>query len=388
MGKESWNMKDVSEGSARIPEKREDRRLMALDGVRGLAVAGMYIQHFALNERNGGLVSGNTMILFMLCSGISYALMEQGARRKGMAPETLRTRILARSLLIDLAGYVLILLNGPFGVVLPAYAMLFLLAMPLHGRSRRQLLAASGLLFLLSPPLMVMGLSLLSGAALLEDMAGGPLSALAWAPVFVLGMAIGQMDLRDRRLPARLAAAGTAILIPITWFSRSVLPGLREQIENWMVQAMAAGVPEPDLYAVWPRNTQPIMWNMLFVDAPQGGSLFELLSGTGLSLILLGAFLWLDRGKAAGLLKPFAAAGKAALSLYMAQFLLAWALILLGLEETLSILGGIPFGDFLAAGAVLAAGWLLGDGKGGPMERLLRRFEGWFLESGNLVQQA
>lgn len=33
-------------------------RLVALDAVRGLAVIGMFIQHFALNERNGDLVSG------------------------------------------------------------------------------------------------------------------------------------------------------------------------------------------------------------------------------------------------------------------------------------------------------------------------------------------
>ena len=60
----------------RLPEggKRSSKRLLALDAARGLAVIGMFVQHFALNQTNS-FVSGNTMILFMLCSGISYTLM-------------------------------------------------------------------------------------------------------------------------------------------------------------------------------------------------------------------------------------------------------------------------------------------------------------------------
>ena len=79
-------------------------RITALDALRGLAVLGMYIQHFALNEWNGDLVSGNTMILFMMCSGMSYALMEQSVRQRCRNIKKLRVRILARSLAIDLAG--------------------------------------------------------------------------------------------------------------------------------------------------------------------------------------------------------------------------------------------------------------------------------------------
>ncbi len=41
--------------------------LVALDSVRGLAVIGMFIQHFALNDMNASIVSGNTTLLFILC---------------------------------------------------------------------------------------------------------------------------------------------------------------------------------------------------------------------------------------------------------------------------------------------------------------------------------
>ena len=47
---------------------KEAKRLPALDAVRGLAVIGMYIQHFALNQWNS-FVSGNNMILFMSALG-------------------------------------------------------------------------------------------------------------------------------------------------------------------------------------------------------------------------------------------------------------------------------------------------------------------------------
>ena len=108
--------------------ERKSGRLAALDAARGLAVIGMYVQHFALNERNS-FVSGNTMILFILCSGISYSIMVRRMNEKGMEPSAFRARMLARAVFIDMAGYLLIMLNGPFAVVLPAYAMLFLLAL-------------------------------------------------------------------------------------------------------------------------------------------------------------------------------------------------------------------------------------------------------------------
>ena len=151
---------------------KEAKRLPALDAVRGLAVIGMYIQHFALNQWNS-FVSGNTMILFMLCSGISYAIMTRRMLAGGGGMKFLNTRILARSVFIDFAGYLLILLNGPFAVVLTAYAMLYLLALPFIRLSTSKLFALSGILYFLSPPLMLIGMSLFEGAAILSDIAGG-----------------------------------------------------------------------------------------------------------------------------------------------------------------------------------------------------------------------
>ena len=354
--------------------ERKSGRLAALDAARGLAVIGMYVQHFALNERNS-FVSGNTMILFILCSGISYSIMVRRMNEKGMEPSAFRARMLARAVFIDMAGYLLIMLNGPFAVVLPAYAMLFLLALLLIRSSARTLTAVSCVSFLVCPPLMLIGLSLFSDAALLYDLAGGPLSALAWLPVFTAGMALGRMELRSTRTAVRLVLGGAALLIPCKLFDIFLLPGIRQGFEAWLMR-MPVNY-QIDEYAIWPRNAQPVLWHMLFYAEPQGGSSFELLIGTGLSLIILG-LLFLIEKKYGAVLRPFAAAGRVVLTLYVFQFIVAWALMLMGIDVTGIDIGGFLFGDILIAAGALFAAWGLTRRQNGPVEFLLRRFERLF----------
>lgn len=359
-------------------QKQDSKRLIALDAARGLAVIGMFIQHFALNQANS-FVSGNTMILFMLCSGISYSIMVQRMMKRNMTPAVFRSRILARAVFIDLVGYILILLNGPFAVVLPAYAMLFILALVLIHRSTRTLFTVSGVLFVAGPPLMVLGLSLFSGAYLLSDIAGGPLSALGWAPVFVAGMAIGRLDLYHSRTALRFIAVGFAILIPFKLFAYFILPGVSRNFETWLLQFPGIANPQADPYAIWPLNTQPPLWQMLFVDAPQGGSAFELLIGMGLSLIILGVMCLIEK-KSSAILKPFSAVGRVALTLYAVQFIIAWGLKLAGIDVVSMNIGAIPFGDILVAAVTLVAGSALSCLSNGPLEALIRRFEGLFIQ--------
>lgn len=74
------------------------------------------------------------------------------------------------------------MLNTSYGVILPAYAAMFLLALVLVNRSTRLIVYSAVCLLFLSPPLMILGMSYLQGAYLLEDIAGGPMSAVALAP--------------------------------------------------------------------------------------------------------------------------------------------------------------------------------------------------------------
>jgi uncharacterized membrane protein YeiB len=349
--------------------KQGSKRLIALDAARGLAVIGMFIQHFALNDANS-FVSGNTMILFIFCSGISYSIMAQRMKEHEIESSAFRGRILAKAVIIDLVGYVIIMLNAQFAVVLPTFAMLFILALTIVHSSSRRLIVISCVLFVVSPPLMLLGLSLFSGVALLSDIAGGPLSALAWMPVFVAGMAIGRLDLHNTRTALRFIATGIIILIPSKMIAAFVLPGLRQSVETWILQLP---IHEVDSSAIWPLNTQPIQWQMLFVAAPQCGSTFELLIGTGLSLIILGLICLISK-KGNTILKPFSAVGRVALTLYVAQFLIAWALKVVGIDVTSIDIGAIPFGDISVVVITLIAGYLLARLDNGPLEFFIQRF--------------
>lgn len=358
-----------------IVRKGGSKRLLALDAVRGLAVIGMYIQHFALNERNG-FVSGNTMILFILCSGISYTMMGQSMERRSVEPGVFRARVLARSVFIDLAGYCILLLNGPFGVVLQAYAMLFLLALVLVKRSTKTLIIVSAAGFLLCPPLMLAGMSLFEGVAILSDIAGGPLSGLAWFPVFVAGMAIGRMNLLHIVTKIRLIVVGALVLIPTKLFALFVLPDLYQSFCNWLMKFSDTAAAPVDPYVVWPKNTMPPLWHMLLLDVPQGGSTFELLIGMGGCLMLLGVILLLEN-KCSVILHPFAGTGRVSLTLYSVQFVLAWVLMLLGTDPT-AIVTDYAFNGLIVAILVLGAGWLISRLPNGPLEAAICRFEGLF----------
>lgn len=353
---------------------RDTKRLLALDAVRGLAVIGMFVQHFALNQWNA-FVSGNTMILFILCSGISYTMMAQGMEQKAMEAPVFRARVLARSVFIDLTGYLILMLNGPFGVVLQAYAMLFLLALPLVKCSTKKLAAISAISFVVCPPLMLIGMSLLEGVALLDDIAGGPLSALAWLPVFTAGMVLGRLNLRSTITAVRLAVTGAAILIPFKFFAFYALPEIYQSFCSRLAQFSSASASPPDPYAVWPRNTLAPLWQMLFLDAPQGGSSFELLIGMGGSFILLASVLLLEK-KIVLVLGPFAKVGRVALTLYSFQFILAWVLMLFGVDPT--AIAQFPMGDIVTVLFVLVFGYLLSLRKNGPLEAAIRKFEGKF----------
>lgn len=362
------------------PGKQRHRRLLALDAARGMAVVGMFVQHFALNQINS-FVSGNTMILFILCSGISYSIMSQSMEECGIEPAAFRSRVLARSVFIDFVGYLILMLNGPFGMVLSAYAMLFILSLALVHYSARTLTILSGVLFLVSPPLMLIGLSLFADTALLGDIAGGPLSALAWAPVFLAGMAIGKMNLYKLKTAIKFIVTGFVILIPSKLIAFFLLPQLFKKCENWLLQFPAYANPtQADQYAIWPFNTQPVQWQMLFLDSPQCGAAFELLIGLGGTLILLGLLLLIEN-KCKVVLRPFAAAGRVALTLYVAQFVLVWGTTLIGVDLTSFDIGAIPFGDIMVAVSTLLIGWLLSKLPNGPLEGTIRRFEGLFYKN-------
>ncbi|MCY8087582.1 TGS domain-containing protein [Bacillus sonorensis] len=365
--------RDSAEGQkiVRRKDSRGTGRIVALDAARGLAVIGMYLQHFALNETNGSIVSGNTTLLFVLCGGISYSIMAGRMMDRGMEPAAFRTRMLARAVFIDMIGYLLIMLNTPFGVILPAYAALFVLALVLVRRSTRVLVATAAALIAVSPPLMILGGSVLSGAYLLGDIAGGPLSALALAPAFVAGMAIGRFDLTKTRTALWLVGSGAIMLAVSKVLGAFVLPGLSRSFEEWLVGVQGTAAAQPDQYAIWPFNVEPPLWHNLLSIAPHSASTFQTLLGLGAAFLTLGLVCLVPK-KNSGVLMPFAGVGRVALTMYAAQFVVIWGLELSGGEYDI---GAIPFGDLLVATVTMVTGWLIAQLPTGPLETAMRRFD-------------
>ncbi|MCR8984647.1 DUF418 domain-containing protein [Brevibacillus laterosporus] len=352
-------------------------RLVALDAARGLAVIGMYLQHFGLNERIAAIVSGNTTLLFVLCGGISYSIMAQRMKDRETETTAFRARMLARAVFVDMIGYLLILLNTSYGVILPAYAAMFVLALVLIRRSTRVLVTTAAALTVVAPPLMILGGSVLSGAYLLSDIAGGPMSALALAPAFVAGMAIGRLELTKIRTALSLTVGGIIMLVVGKGLGAFVLPGLIPSFEAWLIGVQGAVGVQPDPNAIWPLNMEPPLWNMLLWPYPHSASTFQTLIGLGIAFLVLG-LVFLVPKKTSAVLMPFAAVGRVALTMYAAQFIVIWGLTLAGIEYSLE---GIPFSDLLVAAATLVTGWLIARLPTGPLESLMRHFDRVFSAS-------
>lgn len=157
----------------------------------------------------------------------------------------------------------------------------FVLALVLIRRSTRVLVTTAAVLLAVSPPLMILGGSVLSGANLLGDIAGGPMSALALAPAFVAGMAIGRFDLTRMRTALSLVSSGAVMLIVSKLLGVFVLPWLSRSFEEWLVSVQGTAGAEPDQYAIWPHNVAPPLWHNLLSIAPHSASTFQTMLGLG-----------------------------------------------------------------------------------------------------------
>ncbi|MBT2286748.1 DUF418 domain-containing protein [Paenibacillus polymyxa] len=352
---------------------------MALDAVRGLAVIGMFLQHFAVSNERTAFVAGNTTLLFVLCGGISYSIMAQRMKERGTDASIFRSKMLARAVFVDVIGYLLIMLNTPYGIILPAYAAMFVFGLVLVHRSTRVLVYTTVALLLLAPPLMILGMSYLSGAYLLKDIAGGPMSALALAPAFVAGMTIARFNLTSKRIAMTLAIAGFIMLVIGKLLGTYVLPDLTISFESWLVSISDLSQTPPDEYAIWPLNiTPPQMWHMLLQTAPHTASTFQTLNGLGLAFLVLGLAFLIPR-KISVLLTPFAAVGRVALTMYAAQFVIVWVLTILGIDYDLS---WIPLNDVLVMFITLLIGSIIARMPNGPLESMMRRFDRIFSSFG------
>lgn len=341
-------------GAERSPAA--DRRLVAVDVARGLAVIGMFAAHLwprdVLDER---LFDGRSAILFATLAGVSLGLLTGGARpaERGRWPR-LSASIAIRALLLVLLGLALQAWNEFVLVILPYYGVMFLLLLPLL-RAPRAVVAVVGAVLVVAAP---WAASLVPVDARGDAAAPGPVGlaqdallvgaypALVWLPFLCAGLLAARSDLRRGRTQVVLVVAGT--LAAVVGYGARLLPG-------------AADVAALD-------------------PAAHGGAPAELVGSGGVALAVLGVLLALldgapgrSRRVLRTTLHPLAATGAQPLTVYAAHLLLTAPLFVL--HRLAGGWYGLPIG-WLVASVVLtllaATLWQRWLGRG-PLERAVGR---------------
>lgn len=211
---------ETASSEERLPSHPSTSRVLGLDAARGLAVLGMFAVHIGPPATSPGagwmeIFAGRSAALFAVLAGVSLALLSGGAEpRRGRQGKQAMLRITVRALVIGAVGLALAQLHTPVMVILPYYALYFLLCLPLL-RLRWQTLA------IMAATLTVLGpiISFLIRDALGDDASGGSpvfanltsldglrsgaqqlfltgaYPALTWMPFVIAGLALG----RDRK---------------------------------------------------------------------------------------------------------------------------------------------------------------------------------------------
>jgi uncharacterized membrane protein YeiB len=382
-------------------EPTSPSRNLGLDAARGVALAGMVAVHSLVVVDAGGnptvvgqIAQGRSAALFAVLAGVGIALMTGRRRvRGGGDGAAAATTLLTRAVLLGALGLALGGLDAEIAaVILPYYAALFVLAVPLVFLGRRTLLAlgvigagaipvASHLLRrLVAPPALdnVTFGALVADppAVLLELGLTGYYPALSWLPYLCVGMAVGRMRLSSARVAGGLLAGG-AVAAAAAWLGSRLALGRFGGLAALQADATARGLPPGVVDAaltVGPDGTTPATsWWWLAGVAPHSSTPPDLVHTAGVAVAVLGLMLLLDhvsrplpRAAVALIRGPLAAVGGLALTLYTAHILFI----------------GSPWDGFapltgyvvqVVVGVLFALGWRATAGRG-PIESVVTAF--------------
>lgn len=300
------------------PASRTDRRLVGVDVARCLALLGMVATH-VLDPRNaaGELTlaqsasGGRASALFAVLAGLSLALMtgrttplrgsERWARSAGIA---------VRALLIGALGLWLGGLDTGIAVILTYYALLFLLGIPFLGLRAPALAALAGAWLVAAPVVSHLVRPSLPDRTfnspsfsrlddpwpfLTELTFTGYYPVVPWLAYLLAGMALGRLDLTDRRVQALVAGAGGVLAATAVVVSRTLTaqPELVTPLIGAGGPAARTGPELLDLIARGLYGTTPTggPWEWLLVVAPHTGTPFDLAHTIGSAWLVIGAAL-------------------------------------------------------------------------------------------------
>jgi uncharacterized membrane protein len=375
------------------------RRVEGVDVARGVALIGIVVVNVLPDQTPTGdlllawaVLAGRAAALFALIAGLSIALQSGGRQPPtGRAMTAARAALALRAVMITGIGLLLGSTDPPVGVILPYYGILFLLAVPLLGLGRRTLLVLA-VFFALAGPVALHGVhagwpdlprpdgeytfglvATHPGLFLTDMLLTGFYPALPWLAYICVGLTVGRLDLRSRKVAAVLLGAGVAVAVTM-WLVSVLLLGPAGGLERIVAATPELDRSEIDDILVYggdvtddglPATTG--WW--LVILAPYSSTPVTILHTLGTSLAVLGAVLllvpYLGRITA-----PLAAAGSMTLTLYSAHVIILTTGILDSARPVMSI--AIQVIALLLA-AVL---WRAAVGKG-PLEAVLAAATGW-----------
>lgn len=335
--------------SSTAPGQRENARLTGIDAARGVALFGMMAIHVMDPVGPGGgpsltwdLAAGRSAALFALLAGVGVAFTT-GRRNPpaGRAWAAHAASLFVRALLIAAVGLLLgyLVPRNLAGVILPYYAVLFVLAIPLVLLPVRTLVGTAAAIAIGMP---VLSHLLRAGEAMVTEpnysftqlvqqpgqvfrdlVLTGTYPALPWVAYLCVGLAVGRSLLSSRRVVVLMTLAGLGLAVGArlaSWLLLDVLGG-RADLE---AVALASRTQEDyTALLLWgPAGTTPTdtAW-WLATMAPHSTTPLDLLSTIGIGLAVLGVCILLGRTTTRGL-RPIAAAGSMTLSLYCLHLLL------------------------------------------------------------------
>jgi len=331
-------------------------RVTGIDLARGLAIVGMLTAHLVAvpdlvwtdPSTYLAVVDGRSSILFATLAGVSIGLMTGGEEPfRGRAMMTAWWRLAVRAGLLWVLGILLIATGVPVFVILPAYALLFLLAIPFTSLSARTLFLVAAALALVMPWVQVW----LDALPVWSAPFGNDLSlALGWHypfPVWIAyllaGLGLARAGIRDLRVQIAALAAGTALAV--------LGYGLH------IVSGSASTLDPSSPVRAWTAH-------------PHSNGVLEAVGSGGFALAVIGASLLVCRTVVVWVVLPLRAAGAMPLTAYTAQILVwaVWAAVALG--DTAALLEFRALSPFLPITLGVLAGctaWALLVGRG-PLE--------------------
>lgn len=326
-------------------------RIAGIDATRGIALLGMMAVHALYAYDAAGdptvvfsLSTGRAAAIFAVMAGVGLAFITRRERVPSDRVGGTAAALTARALVVGAVGLALGYTDAAIAaVILPYYALMFLLAIPLLFLGTRALIAAGALIALGMPVLSHLLRDALPAprltnpsfeylftdplGLLVELSLTGYYPALPWMAYFCAGIVVGRLRLTSARVAAWLLAAGTG-LAAAAWLASVVLLGPlggRARIEA--AGSGAIGIPPADIMAFGGEGVAPTTtWWWLATHAPHTSTPPDLLHTMGVAIAVLGALLLVGHATApfarralAVIIGPLAAAGSMVLTIYTAH---------------------------------------------------------------------